>query len=143
MNLFSLLDATQGRLVAALDAALDPEVATVGLRRLRVLQLLPDEGARQTDLAVLAGVTKQAVAEHVEALTARGLVVRTQDPTDARALLVTLTREGASVRRRLEAAIAQVEAECEQHLGPDRYADLRTLLTGVLPRTSTSTSTST
>jgi DNA-binding MarR family transcriptional regulator len=55
---------------------------------------IPGEGIRLTDLARRAGVSKQAMAELVDSLEARGYVERQPDPTDGRAKFVVFSERG-------------------------------------------------
>jgi DNA-binding MarR family transcriptional regulator len=66
--------------------------------RLTVLQPLftRPEGARITDLAAWAHVTKPAMVYLVNHLEAHGYVERTADPVDGRAQRVRITERGAA-----------------------------------------------
>ena len=127
-HLLVLLEAVQARTAAELDPALPPELAHLGLRRIRVLQLIPVAGARQQDLADRAGISKQAMAEAIEALEADGLIKRAPDPADGRAWLVRRSGRGDELNSRFEAAVAGVERRFAERLGARRYAQLGELL---------------
>lgn len=61
-----------------------------------ILQRLATVGAeRTTDLAAFLGVGKPTTSRQLSQLVELGLVERTSDPTDGRASLVRLTRDGA------------------------------------------------
>src|SRR4029079_10064618 len=83
-HLLRWLEAAQRRVAVALDANVGDAVRKVPQRGWRIFQLVPPEGARQKDLAERALVTKQALAELVDALEADGLVGRRPDPHDRR-----------------------------------------------------------
>jgi DNA-binding MarR family transcriptional regulator len=100
---------------------LEEQTSRVGLRRLRILQLVPPDGARQKDLAERALVTKQAIAELIDALEQDGLVERTPDPRDGRAWLVVRSAEGRRVCAAMDQAMATVEGELARDLGAARY----------------------
>ena len=60
-----------------------------------VFRWVEPEGTRLTELAELAGHSKQAVGEFVCDLEARGYVERVPDPADGRAKIIRLTERGA------------------------------------------------
>ena len=62
-----------------------------------VLVHLETGGNRITELAMRAGVTKQAISQLVRDLEKRGLVVRAPDPADGRAQLVCFTPTGRAM----------------------------------------------
>jgi DNA-binding MarR family transcriptional regulator len=127
-HLLVLLEAVQARTAAELDSVLPADLARLGLRRIRVLQLIPVAGARQQDLADRAGVSKQAMAEAVEVLEEAGLIKRTPDPADGRAWLVRRSARGDEFNTRFETAVTRVEEQFAERLGPSRYAQLGGLL---------------
>jgi DNA-binding MarR family transcriptional regulator len=93
---------------------------------------IPGEGIRLTDLARRAGVSKQAMAELVDSLEARGYVERQPDPTDGRAKLVVFGERGwAAVATALD-ALDDIEQELIERLGARPVAALRRTLTRVL-----------
>ena len=94
----------------------------------QVLLFVDRDGSRLTELAELAGMTKQAMGEHVEALVGLGLLERTRDPHDGRAKRIRPTRAGlACMRYALDAAVG-VHGHWEQILGEDRLGELMVLL---------------
>jgi len=77
------------------------------------LQLAPFmglHGARITDMAARAGITKQAVGQIVDELEALGYAERVPDPADKRARLVVATDRGRAAMFDGLAALARVEA---------------------------------
>ena len=122
------LEAAQRRISAELGAVLDPAVLALGVRRIRVLQLIPKAGARQQELADRALVTKQAMAQALADLQEQGLASRRPDPRDGRAWLVVRTPKGDRVCRAMDAAVARVELDLEGALGVERYADFKDVL---------------
>src|SRR4051812_45408676 len=96
-HLLRWLEAAQRRVAVALDQTADDIVRQVPQRRLRILQLIPLEGTRQKDLAERALVSKQAIAELVDALETDELVERKPDPSDGRAWLVVRSDLGQRV----------------------------------------------
>jgi DNA-binding MarR family transcriptional regulator len=68
-----------------------------------VMQALSERPRRIGDLAAREAVTQPAITLLVNRLQRRGWVRRAADPEDGRAVLVTLTRQGAEVFERLRA----------------------------------------
>ena len=93
-----------------------------------VFQLIPDGGARSTELADAAQMTKQSMGALIDHLEERGYVERVPDPADGRARIVRLTSRGWDVVIAARKCIAEVEAEWEQFLGGRRYDAFRTAL---------------
>jgi DNA-binding MarR family transcriptional regulator len=60
----------------------------------KFLSLIPAEGARVTDLASLAGMTKQALGQRVDLLEPLGYVETSPDPGDRRVRRISRTRLG-------------------------------------------------
>lgn len=95
----------------------------------RVFQRIAPGGSRLTDLAEQAQITKQSAGFLVDQLAKAGYVERVPDPTDARARLVRIAPRGARAVPLAAAIVAEVEAEWTAHLGADRIAWLREILT--------------
>ena len=123
-----------GKLLArpylALSAALDGRLAAAGFGDVRaahgvVFAVIDEEGTRVTDLAARAGMTKQAMAELVAHLEARGYVRREPDPADRRARLVRLTRRGWECIAAGRAIAAELEDELTARWGAEPMAVLR------------------
>ena len=62
-----------------------------------VFGTLPGEGARITDMAARAGITKQSMGEVVRELVELGICRMEPDPSDRRAKIVTYTDYGREV----------------------------------------------
>lgn len=129
LHVLVLLEAAQRQIAEALRQALDPDAAEIGLRRLRILQLIPQAGIRQQALAERALVTKQAMAESVEVLQSAGWVERTPDPTDGRAWLVLRSARGDRVCAAMDEAMKHVEHALSREVGAERFALFRHVLT--------------
>lgn len=84
-----------------------------------VLRHLDEGGTRLSLLAGRAGLTKQAVGEHVDYLEERGYVTREPDRSDRRAKLVRPTPRGRQLRAAVLTAFADMEHEWEAAVGPD------------------------
>jgi len=90
-------------------------------------------GATITELAEHLDVTRQATAQLVDELIAKGYVERQPHPRDARARLIVLTSKGWACTRAAEAAIADTLGEWAAVLGPQRLLALRDDLLRVAP----------
>jgi DNA-binding MarR family transcriptional regulator len=105
----------------------------------RILQMVPAGWTRITDLAVVAGITKQALGEFVDRLEAAGLVRSRKDPSDGRVRLVSRTDRGDAVASATGQAIAAVENQWREEIGPAAYeammSGLRQLGYGTFPPT--------
>ena len=64
-----------------------------------LINLGPHECCRHTELAERVILTRTALTRLVDRLCERGLLTRSPDPTDGRAIRVQLTEEGRRVRR--------------------------------------------
>jgi DNA-binding MarR family transcriptional regulator len=94
----------------------------------RLLGNLDTEGTRIGAIARRMGTTRQAASQLLNEVTARGFVVREDDPEDRRGVVVRFTPRG---RRMLEEAVevmTEIEGEYEQVLGAKDYARLKALL---------------
>ncbi|ONI72489.1 hypothetical protein BWI15_16920 [Kribbella sp. ALI-6-A] len=94
----------------------------------RLLDMIPPEGARITDLAAHAGMTKQGLGQHVDYLQERGYAESARLEGDRRVRLVRRTEKGDEATAFARAAIARVEQEWAERLGAERYADFRQAL---------------
>ncbi|MGP8000782.1 MAG: MarR family winged helix-turn-helix transcriptional regulator [Streptosporangiaceae bacterium] len=90
-------------------------------------------GATITQLAEHLDVTRQAAAQLVDELIAKGYVERRPHPRDARARLIVLTGQGWAAVQAAEAAIADTFGRWEAALGPDRLLALRDALLRIAP----------
>lgn len=93
--------------------------AQVTAAHVHITRHLPLEGARLTDLARAAGMSKQAMGELVGQCEAWGLVRREADARDARARRVAFTDIGLQWLGGFRRAVAQAEDEFRQAVGPD------------------------
>ena len=96
--------------------------------------LLSAGGATITQLAEHLDVTRQAAAQLVDELSAKGYVERRRHPRDARARLIVLTEKGRACTQAAEAAIKETLRPWEAALGPERLLALRNDLLQVAPR---------
>ena len=101
--------------------------AGLSLTAAATLARLQREGpARLTELATAEGVTQPSMTALVARLAAQGLVRRDPDPTDGRAVVLSLTPAGADLLARRRATRTARLAPCVAGLSPDdvrRIAD--------------------
>src|SRR4051794_3662789 len=93
-----------------------------------VFRFVKGDGKRLTDVAELAGMTKQSVGEIVDDLVARGYVKRIPDPDDKRAKIICLTERGERAQATGLALFAKVEKQWAKRYGAERIAQVRELL---------------
>jgi DNA-binding MarR family transcriptional regulator len=86
------------------------------------------EGARLTELARTARITKQSMGALVDSLEDNGYVERVGDPDDARASRVRLTAKGRRYGRDVRAFSREAEAVVADRLGARRLKELRKAL---------------
>jgi DNA-binding MarR family transcriptional regulator len=89
----------------------------IGAAHIHITRHLALGGSRLTELAVRAGMTKQAMGDLVTQCEAWGLVVRAPDPLDARARQVRFTPTGLAWLQAFRDAVAQAEAEFRAEVG--------------------------
>jgi DNA-binding MarR family transcriptional regulator len=91
----------------------------VSAAHVHVTRHLALEGSRLTDLALRAGMSKQAMGDLVDQCEAWGLVTREADPLDARARRVRFTATGLAWLQAFSEAVAQAEAEFKGEVGTE------------------------
>ena len=89
----------------------------VSAAHIHITRHLSLKGSRLNELASRAGMTKQAMGDLVTQCEAWGLVIKQEDPIDARAKLICFTETGLAWLRAFESAVAQAEAEFKQEVG--------------------------
>jgi DNA-binding MarR family transcriptional regulator len=93
-----------------------------------VFRFVREDGMRLTELAELAGITKQSAGELVDELVELGYVERIPDPGDRRAKLIQLTERGSEAQRVGFALFAGVEKRLAERFGAERIESLRETL---------------
>ncbi|MEO8858558.1 MAG: helix-turn-helix domain-containing protein [Burkholderiaceae bacterium] len=78
---------------------------------IQITRHLPVKGCSLTELAVRAGISKQAMGKLVDQCCAWDLVCRIADPHDARAVKVRFTESGMQWLLAYQQAVLQSEAE--------------------------------
>jgi DNA-binding MarR family transcriptional regulator len=75
-------------------AARDPSPGGLSLAQFHLLEPLADGPRTNRELAELAGISPPSATRIVDGLLERGLVSRVVDPTDRRAVVISLTATG-------------------------------------------------
>src|SRR5215208_5196667 len=94
----------------------------------QVLRWPGPDGQRPIDLALQAGVTRQAMNYLLGQLEQLGYLERRVDPDDVRSRRVFLTERGAATIPVIRDAITELEREWETSLGPADWQELKRLL---------------
>jgi MarR family transcriptional regulator, transcriptional regulator for hemolysin len=94
-----------------------------------VLLALKQEPHRtQQDIARAVGIGGPTLTHHLDAMEAAGLVVRSRDGTDRRAVRVEMTEAGAAMFDRLRAAARAFDARLREGLSEAEVDQARALL---------------
>jgi DNA-binding MarR family transcriptional regulator len=93
-----------------------------------VFPFVPPEGIPVSELADLAWVRKQTMAQAVDQLERAGYVERRPNPRDRRSRLVFLTDRGESVKPVTHATAARVEKSWAEVTSPEELEALRASL---------------
>jgi DNA-binding MarR family transcriptional regulator len=109
-----------------LTADLGNQVIRLPFRELRgnqrrILSMIPPDGARITDLARLAGMTKQSLGEFIDGLEHSGFVVSRRSEADGRVRVVSRTQAGDDAVALSRKAIDVVEKQWRAEIGAARY----------------------
>jgi DNA-binding MarR family transcriptional regulator len=91
----------------------------VSAAHIHITRHLALQGSRLTELAHLAGMSKQAMGKLVDQCEAWGLVTRVGDERDARAKRVQFTSDGLAWLRAFEQAVTQAETELRMAIGAE------------------------
>jgi DNA-binding MarR family transcriptional regulator len=104
----------------------------IGPAHANVFPFVPPEGITVSQLAELAQVRKQSMAQAVDQLERMGYVERRPKPEDRRSRLVFLTQRGAAIKPVTHATAARVEEHWAQLTSPQELEDLRASLLHLL-----------
>jgi len=97
-----------------------------------VFGALGGDGARATDLAARAGITRQSMGEIVRDLVELGFVTMEPDPLDRRAKLVKYTPAGVELTNGGFQHILDLEERFAEEFGAERYEQARDVLAWVV-----------
>jgi DNA-binding MarR family transcriptional regulator len=101
----------------------------LGATHVTVLQWPGPDDLRPSELAAQSRMSKQALNYVLGQLERLGYLRRRDDPRDQRFKRIVLTKRGQRAARAMRDIVREVESEWEQRLGPERFAELRVLLT--------------
>jgi|HubBroStandDraft_2_1064218.scaffolds.fasta_scaffold828227_1 DNA-binding MarR family transcriptional regulator len=127
-HIFRWLEAVSRRMAAELSGLDFSRFAGLRGGQRRVLQMIPPGGIRITDLAQIAGLTKQAAGEFADLLEAGGFAVSGRDERDGRVRLVARTPTGDEAAAESSRAIAAVEERWRAEVGAARYDVMKDVL---------------
>ncbi|HWM72597.1 MAG TPA: MarR family winged helix-turn-helix transcriptional regulator [Nocardioides sp.] len=97
-----------------------------------VFATLPSQGARASDMAARAGITKQSMGEAIRDMVEMGLLEMTEDPSDRRAKLVTFTDAGMAVAQDGKRHMRELEQQWIAKFGEQEYETAREVLEGIV-----------
>src|SRR5215208_1180773 len=95
---------------------------------LNVFQYPGPQGARPSELAGRLRISKQALNYLLGQLERLDYLERRPDPEDLRSKRLALTTRGTSAVHTLRDAVAEIESAWAQRVGPQRFAQLQSLL---------------
>ena len=131
-GLVQLLDLAQREVTRSFPEAVDDPAIPLRGSQFRVLSMVPLEGGRRvSDLASVAGMTKQAMGEFVADLADRGFVTVEPDASDRRVRQVSLTPSGRDAAEWARGTLQRVEDLWAERLSVRDVATLKRLLTRV------------
>ena len=97
-----------------------------------VFATLYSAGARASDMAQRAGITKQSMGEAIRDMVDLGLLEMTEDPTDRRAKLVKFTDAGLEVAQDGKRHMYELEQQWKDKFGEENYEIAREVLEGII-----------
>ncbi len=101
----------------------------LGAAHLTVLQWPGPDDLRPSELAARTRMSKQALNYLLGQLERLGYLQRKDDPRDQRFKRIAVTERGHRAGRAMRDIVREIETEWAQRLGPERFAELRLLLT--------------
>ncbi len=118
--------------VSRLNRRLGVNPGGLGQGMVSVLATIVKRGPlRLTDLAQFEGLSAPSITRSVAELEVRGLVRRSGDPADGRAVLIVATEEGVGAVARAHTARAQLVVELMSCLGATDRAAVERALPGL------------
>jgi len=102
--------------------------AWYGEARGGLIQFIGRQGIAQTDLATEAGMSKQAVQQHLDDLAADGIIERISDPEDARRKRVIYTDAGHQALDAANEIKFAIEKDYRKLLGASTIATMKRAL---------------
>ncbi len=99
-----------------------------GPRRV-LFHLARNESLTQLELARRTHLSSPAISKTLQKMESEGLVARSNDPDDQRAILVRLTQAGIAADRKVVSVIRETEDELLCGLSPAEIDTVRSILT--------------
>jgi DNA-binding MarR family transcriptional regulator len=126
-HVLAAMSAVERRLGEEMAARMAPHGVAMRGSHARLLQLVPPDGARPSELAQ-SWISKQAVGQRIHEMRNAGLVAVEPDPRDGRANIVRRTPEGDRILALVLRELAALEAELAAEVGERRYRTFRSVL---------------
>lgn len=126
-HVLAVLSLVERRLSAAISERMAPHRVVLRGSHARLLNLLPEGGARPSELAQ-GWSSKQAVGKRIGEMAEAGLVTVGPDPHDGRATIVRRTAEGDRALVLIRRELAELEADLARAVGERRYRTFRAVL---------------
>ena len=126
-HVLATMTAVERRFAEALAARMAPHGVVMRGSHARLLQLVPPDGARPSELA-RGWISKQAVGQRIREMLEAGLVAVEPDPHDGRANIVRRTAQGDRAMTLVLRELAALEAELAAEVGERRYRTFRSVL---------------
>ena len=122
------LEAVSRRLYADLGAGGELDFPELRGSHRRILQMIPPRGIRITDLARIAGMTKQSLGEFADWLEQSGFVSSGRDSSDGRVRLITRTERGDAAASATQRAMEAVEHRWREEVGAASYDTMKRVM---------------
>ena len=118
---------------SAVDAEVKAALAEQGFDEIEpghhtLLRYLGEDGARPSELAARAGITRQAVTKTLDDLERVGLVEREPDAADGRGVVVRYTPRGLAALQVARTRGNQLERRFASQIGAHRWRTVREAL---------------
>lgn len=126
-HVLATLSLLQRRLGVAMAARMASHDVVMRGSHARLLDLVPPDGARPSELAQ-DWSSKQAVGKRIREMVEEGLVTVEPDPHDGRASIVRRTAEGDRVLALITHELVGLEADLAREAGEERYRTFRAVL---------------
>jgi DNA-binding MarR family transcriptional regulator len=119
--------------VAVVDAEVKTALAEQGFDEIQpghhtLLRHLGEDGARPSELAAQAGVSRQAVTKTLDDLERIGLVEREPDPADGRGVVVRYTPRGLAALQVARTRGEELERRFASRIGAHQWRNVRDVL---------------
>lgn len=118
-------EAIHRRLIAGLNAA---GFSDLRLPHMSVLQYPSPDGFRPGELAMRAGISKQAMNQLLQSLERLGYISRSDAEGDRRGRVVHFTERGWAAWAEILEILTEIEDEWRHGLGDERFSRLKDLL---------------